>query len=84
MQAVREEFSTRASNDRATKKVEKTFAKPLDKNESVWYNVTHIRPSWEAEKTLKKVLENPLTKRGKCGILFRLCTARREVRLTDH
>lgn len=52
MQAVREEFSTRASNDRAnTKKVEKTFAKPLDKKESVWYNVIHIRPSKKVGKT---------------------------------
>ena len=55
MQAVRKEFSTRTSNDRAnTKKVEKTCAKPLDKKESVWYNVIHIRPSKKVKKNLKK------------------------------
>ena len=39
MQAVREEFSTEAADDRNLKKVEKTFEKPLDKGRRMWYNV---------------------------------------------
>ena len=39
MQAVHEEFSTEAADDKNLKKVEKTFEKPLDKRKGVWYNV---------------------------------------------
>jgi hypothetical protein len=39
MQAVREEFSTEAADDRNLRKVEKTFEKPLDKGRRMWYNV---------------------------------------------
>ena len=64
MQAVREEFSTEAADDRNLKKVEKTFEKPLDKRKGVWYNVEALPHRGKSgEKNFLKSFEKPLDKR---------------------
>ena len=42
-------LSTRAAKKKAPKKVEKTFAKPIDKAEEMWYNSKAVRKRGELD-----------------------------------
>ena len=67
-------------------KSQKTFEKPLDKTEGLWYNIRapwerHKKPHKNAwmmrafEKTFKKLeklSKNPLTNEKECGIIYKL------------
>ena len=57
MQAVNERATVRDGTEKITKKVEKTFEKPLDKRKEMWYN-NQVAQNAARQRDLPRIIDN--------------------------